>query len=47
VINSTLELDEVLQVVMDTIVRLTEAERGFLMLAFPTKCVRNSPPRVR
>ncbi|MDX1377891.1 MAG: GAF domain-containing protein, partial [Anaerolineales bacterium] len=32
VINSTLELDEVLQVVMDTIVRLTEAERGFLML---------------
>ena len=32
VVNSTLELDEVLQVVMDTIVRLTEAERGFLML---------------
>jgi PAS domain S-box-containing protein len=32
IINSTLELDEVLQVVMDTIVRLTEAERGFLML---------------
>ncbi len=32
VINSTLEVDEVLQVVMDTIVRLTEAERGFLML---------------
>ena len=32
VINSTLEVDEVLQVVMDTIVRLTGAERGFLML---------------
>jgi len=32
VVNSTLEVDEVLQVVMDTIVRLTEAERGFLML---------------
>ncbi len=32
VINSTLEVDQVLQVVMDTIVRLTEAERGFLML---------------
>jgi adenylate cyclase len=30
--NSTLEVDEVLQIVMDTIVRLTEAERGFLML---------------
>ncbi|MFZ5902337.1 MAG: adenylate/guanylate cyclase domain-containing protein [Chloroflexota bacterium] len=32
VVNSTLELDEVLRVVMDTIVRLTHAERGFLML---------------
>ena len=32
VVNSTLELDEVLQVVMDTIVRLMGAERGFLML---------------
>jgi PAS domain S-box-containing protein len=32
VVNSTLELDEVLRIVMDTIVRLTEAERGFLML---------------
>jgi PAS domain S-box-containing protein len=32
VINSTLELDQVLQVVMDTIVRLIGAERGFLML---------------
>jgi PAS domain S-box-containing protein len=32
IVNSTLELDEVLQIVMDTIVRLTEAERGFLML---------------
>jgi PAS domain S-box-containing protein len=32
VVNSTLELDEVLQTVMDTIVRLMGAERGFLML---------------
>ena len=32
VINSSLELNEVLQIVMDTIVRLTGAERGFLML---------------
>ncbi len=32
VINSSLELDEVLRIVMDNIVRLTEAERGFLML---------------
>ncbi len=31
-VNSTLELDEVLRLVMDTIVQLTEAERGFLML---------------
>ncbi len=32
VVNSTLELSEVLRVVMDTIIRLTGAERGFLML---------------
>ncbi|MBP6179494.1 MAG: GAF domain-containing protein [Anaerolineales bacterium] len=32
VINSSLELDEVLTIVMDHIVRLTKAERGFLML---------------
>lgn len=32
VVNSTLELDAVLQIVMDTIIRLTRAERGFLML---------------
>jgi adenylate cyclase len=32
VVNSTLEVDEVLQVVMDTIIRLMGAERGFLML---------------
>lgn len=32
VVNSTLEVDSVLQIVMDTIIRLTEAERGFLML---------------
>jgi PAS domain S-box-containing protein len=33
VVNSSLELNEVLRIVMDTIVRLTGAERGFLMLA--------------
>ncbi|MBN1304201.1 MAG: GAF domain-containing protein [Anaerolineales bacterium] len=33
VVNSTLELDTVLQVVMDTIIRITQAERGFLMLS--------------
>ena len=32
VINSSLELDEVLRIVMDTIIRLTNAERCFLML---------------
>jgi adenylate cyclase len=32
VVNSSLELREVLEIVMDTIVRLTGAERGFLML---------------
>jgi adenylate cyclase len=32
VVNSTLEVDEVLQIVMDTIVRLMGAERGFLLL---------------
>jgi len=32
VINSTLDLNEVLRIVMDTIIRLTGAERGFLML---------------
>ncbi len=32
VVNSTLDLDAVLQIVMDTIIRLTHAERGFLML---------------
>ncbi|MBN2550985.1 MAG: GAF domain-containing protein [Anaerolineales bacterium] len=31
-INSSLELDDVLRIVMDTIIRLTKAERGFLML---------------
>lgn len=31
-VNSSLELDEVLQLVMDNIIRLTESERGFLML---------------
>lgn len=32
VVNSSLELDTVLQIVMDTIIRLTRAERGFLMM---------------
>src|SRR5512133_2247850 len=32
VVYSTLVVDEVLQIVRDTIVRLTEADRGFLML---------------
>lgn len=32
IVNSSLELDEVLRIVMDNIVRLTHAERGFLML---------------
>jgi adenylate cyclase len=32
VVNSYLKLDDVLRIVMDTIVRLTGAERGFLML---------------
>lgn len=32
VINTSLELNTVLQIVMDTIIRLTGAERGFLML---------------
>jgi adenylate cyclase len=32
VVNSSLELDEVLRIVMDNIVQLTRAERGFLML---------------
>jgi PAS domain S-box-containing protein len=31
-INSSLDLNEVLRIVMDTIIRLTGAERGFLML---------------
>lgn len=31
-INSSLQLDEVLRIVMDTIIRLTHSERGFLML---------------
>ncbi len=32
VVNSSLEVDEVLRIVMDTIIRLSGAERGFLML---------------
>ncbi len=46
VINSSLELDQVLQIVMDTIISLTTAERGFLMLddgqgGLVTKIARN------
>ena len=46
VINSSLDPDEVLRIVMDTIVRLTKAERGFLMLRdedgeLVTKLARN------
>jgi PAS domain S-box-containing protein len=32
IVNSSLQLDEVLRIVMDTMIRLTKAERGFLML---------------
>jgi PAS domain S-box-containing protein len=32
VVNSSLNLDDVLRIVMDSIVRITRAERGFLML---------------
>lgn len=32
IVNSSLELPDVLEIVMDTIIRLTGAERGFLML---------------
>ena len=32
VVNSSLQLNDVLRIVMDTIIRLTGAERGFLML---------------
>jgi adenylate cyclase len=32
VVNSSLDLDEVLRIVMDNIIKLTRAERGFLML---------------
>ena len=46
VVNSSLDIDEVLRIVMDTIVRLTGAERGFLMLKdelgnFITRIARN------
>lgn len=45
-INSSLELDEVLRIVMDNIIRLMKAERGFLMLrnkdgSFVTHIARN------
>jgi len=46
VVNSSLNPDEVLRIVMDTIIRLTKAERGFLMLRdqngeLVTKLARN------
>jgi adenylate cyclase len=45
-VNSSLEIDEVLRIVMDIIVRLTGAERGFLMMRddqgqFVTRIARN------
>ncbi len=36
VINSSLEIDDVLQIAMDTIIKITKAERGFLMLHEPS-----------
>jgi HD-GYP domain-containing protein (c-di-GMP phosphodiesterase class II) len=46
IVNSSLDLETVLQEVMDTIIRLTGAERGFLMLTSPageleTRVARN------
>src|SRR5512138_3219021 len=32
VVNSSLDLDKVLQIVMDTIIQITGAERGFIVL---------------
>jgi adenylate cyclase len=40
VVNSTLELEEVLRIVMDTIIHLTGAERAFLMLKDTTGRLR-------
>jgi GAF domain-containing protein len=34
--NSTLDLDEVLENVIDAVIEITGAERGFLMLKDPT-----------
>jgi PAS domain S-box-containing protein len=36
IVNSSLDLSEVLRIVMDTIIKMTDAERGFLMLADKT-----------
>ena len=36
VLNSTLDLDSVLQLVMDQVINVVKAERGFLMLVNPT-----------
>lgn len=45
IVNSTLDLDQVLQEVMDTIVELTSAERGFLMLRNPNGSFTKSVAR--
>src|SRR5205085_3664096 len=36
VLNSTLDLDSVLQLVMDQVIKVVNAERGFLMLINPS-----------
>ena len=44
-INSSLDLDTVLQLVMDHIIQLTQAERGFLMLRDETGALRTVTAR--
>ena len=45
IVNSSLNLSEVLQSVMDTIIRLTGAERGFLMLKDETDTLKTQVAR--
>ncbi len=45
-VNSSVELDDVLQIVMDTIIMITRAERGFLMLRGPNPLEREFSIRV-
>jgi adenylate cyclase len=45
IVNSSLDLSEVLQSVMDTIIRLTGAERGFLMLKDETETLKTQVAR--